>query len=188
MSYVNNLCNTPFKQSLRPLCLPRATIELTRSPLDAQRRQHVCLGRLEVVHRTFNNRHGRHDRHQVLSVFKTVAEGSPRRLVAQCRSNEAEGTQRHRRGCRMDSQWSANDRHIVCAFYCKAQSLNVGDVSASPVPLLCLHSATMATLEHPCRWFCLLSASFIVRRAGLLWSQQDFEWLWSVPLSSASLY
>ena len=29
---------------------------------------------------------------------------------------------------------------------------------------------------------------FIVRRAGLLWSQQDFEWLWSVPLSSASLY
>ena len=28
----------------------------------------------------------------------------------------------------------------------------------------------------------------IVRWAGLLWSQQDFEWLWSVPLSSASLY
>ena len=29
---------------------------------------------------------------------------------------------------------------------------------------------------------------FIVRRAGLIWSQQDFEWWWSVPLSSASLY
>ena len=28
----------------------------------------------------------------------------------------------------------------------------------------------------------------IVRRAGLLWSQQDFEWWWSVLLSSASLY
>ena len=28
----------------------------------------------------------------------------------------------------------------------------------------------------------------IVRRAGLLWSQQDFEWWWSVPSSSASLY
>ena len=26
------------------------------------------------------------------------------------------------------------------------------------------------------------SAIFIVRRAGLLWSQQDFEWRWSVPL------
>ena len=24
--------------------------------------------------------------------------------------------------------------------------------------------------------------SFIVRRAGLLWSQRDFEWRWSVPL------
>ena len=24
--------------------------------------------------------------------------------------------------------------------------------------------------------------AFIVRRAGLLWSQQDFEWRWSVPL------
>ena len=24
--------------------------------------------------------------------------------------------------------------------------------------------------------------AFIVRRAGLLWSQQDFEWWWSVPL------
>ena len=25
-------------------------------------------------------------------------------------------------------------------------------------------------------------STFIVRRAGLLWSQQDFEWRWSVPL------
>ena len=25
-------------------------------------------------------------------------------------------------------------------------------------------------------------AAFIVRRAGLLWSQQDFEWRWFVPL------
>ena len=28
----------------------------------------------------------------------------------------------------------------------------------------------------------------IVRRAGLIWWQQDFEWWWSVPLSSASLH
>ena len=88
------------------------------------------------------------------------------------RSNEAEGTQRHRHGCRMNAQWSANDSHVIYAFYCKAQPLNVGDVSASPLPLmacferwqwrpLCLHSATMATLEYPCQWFCLLSASFM---------------------------
>ena len=34
----------------------------------------------------------------------------------------------------------------------------------------------------------IMFSCFIVRRAGLLWSQQDFEWWWSVPLSSASLY
>ena len=28
----------------------------------------------------------------------------------------------------------------------------------------------------------LFSGDVIVRRAGLLWSQQDFEWRWSVPL------
>ena len=33
-----------------------------------------------------------------------------------------------------------------------------------------------------------LQSYVVVRCAGLLWSQQDFEWLWSVPLSSASLY
>ena len=29
---------------------------------------------------------------------------------------------------------------------------------------------------------CIHIRTFIVRRAGLLWSQQDFEWRWSVPL------
>ena len=29
---------------------------------------------------------------------------------------------------------------------------------------------------------CSTSNALIVRRAGLLWSQQDFEWRWSVPL------
>ena len=29
---------------------------------------------------------------------------------------------------------------------------------------------------------CSTSKALIVRRAGLLWSQQDFEWRWSVPL------
>ena len=31
--------------------------------------------------------------------------------------------------------------------------------------------------------YCLTTIAFlVVRRAGLLWSQQDFEWRWSVPL------
>ena len=39
-------------------------------------------------------------------------------------------------------------------------------------------------LSHmPCSLCGTLSISWlIVRRAGLLWSQQDFEWRWSVPL------
>ena len=32
------------------------------------------------------------------------------------------------------------------------------------------------------RGFMFATCHFIVRRAGLLWSQQDFEWRWSVPL------
>ena len=34
---------------------------------------------------------------------------------------------------------------------------------------------------HQC-YVVVMHASFIARRAGLLWSQQDFEWRWSVPL------
>ena len=32
------------------------------------------------------------------------------------------------------------------------------------------------------KWQIFFSRSLFVRRAGLLWSQQDFEWRWSVPL------
>ena len=44
----------------------------------------------------------------------------------------------------------------------------------------------LSTLWHQMLYYCwnvrLTSAFVIVRRAGLLWSQQDFEWRWSVPL------
>ena len=43
-----------------------------------------------------------------------------------------------------------------------------------------------SNVENFSIWWC--HHVLVVRRAGLLWSQQDFEWLWSVPLSSASLY
>ena len=39
--------------------------------------------------------------------------------------------------------------------------------------------------KHDTRWSFLEDdhkKNIIVRRAGLLWSQQDFEWRWSVPL------
>ena len=33
-----------------------------------------------------------------------------------------------------------------------------------------------------CQTFTIIRHAVVVRRAGLLWSQQDFEWRWSVPL------
>ena len=52
-----------------------------------------------------------------------------------------------------------------------------------PVMRKCFHGMTLSWEIETYK-----NTSFIVRRAGLLWSQQDFEWLWFVPLSSASLY
>ena len=166
--------NTPFTQSLRPLCLPRATIQLTRSPLNAQRRQHGCLDRSKVVHRTFNNRHGRHGRHQVLNMFKTVAEGSARRLVAQ-RSlkwgrGDAAASPWLQDGCTMVDLWSPSNYMRSTAKLSPSMWATFLPPPASSVPPiacfgwwlwrpLCLHSASMATLEHPCRWFCLLYAT-----------------------------
>ena len=66
---------------MQPLCLPCATTKLARSPLKAERRPIGCLGRSRVVHRTFRHRHGCHGRREVLSMFKTVAQRSPGRLV-----------------------------------------------------------------------------------------------------------
>ena len=43
----------------------------------------------------------------------------------------------------------------------------------------CSICATHWTFQQLCTRFRI---SLIVRRAGLLWSQQDFEWRWSVPL------
>ena len=44
--------------------------------------------------------------------------------------------------------------------------------------LIFVLSVTFWTLTYYKIWILLI----IVRRAGLLWSQRDFEWRWSVPL------
>ena len=43
-------------------------------------------------------------------------------------------------------------------------------------------SATAGGTADPGGEADIFTNRFIVRRAGLLWSQQDFEWWWSVPL------
>ena len=102
----SQLINTPFTQGLRPLCLPCATTKLARSPLKAEGRPNGCLGCSRVVHRTFRHRHGRHGRREILSMFKTVAQRSPRRSVAH----------RSLKGGRMKahtSPWSQNGCTVV---------------------------------------------------------------------------
>ena len=74
--------NTPFTQVLRPLCLPCTTTKLARLPLKAQRGPQGCLDRSRVAQRTFRILHGRYGRCEILSMFKTVAQRSLRRLVA----------------------------------------------------------------------------------------------------------
>ena len=108
------------------MCLPCATIKSARSSLEAQRRQNGCLGRSKVAHRRFRHRHGRHGRREFLNMFKTVAQRSPRRLVAQrwlkggtSIAVVAEWRHKHCRGCRMEAQWSPNGRQVIDAFCCK---------------------------------------------------------------------
>ena len=69
------------------------------------------------------------------------------------------------------------------------------------IPKICINNRSKVYIDRSKRdyWWCtyyvkclvwinekeVMSSSYsllIVRRAGLLWSQQDFEWRWSVPL------
>ena len=166
---------TPFTQGLRPLCLPCATTKLARSPLKAEGRPNGCLGRSRVAHRTFRHRHGRHGRREVLSMFKTVAQRSPRRPVAH-RSLKGGRMKAHtspwsQNGCTVVGHWSLSEKceHCVSIWATRLSSLHhhcasfgrpMASIERSLWRPLCLHSATTATLEPPWQWFCLHFAFF----------------------------
>ena len=151
--------NTPFTQGLWPFCLHCATTKLARSPLKADRRQNSCLGRSMVVHRTFRHRHGRHGRHEVLSMFKTVAQRSPRRSVAhgplKGGRRKAHKSPWWHNGCTVVGHWSPRIKYVVLWTLC----INLSNASAFLVPPLCLlwptnsvHRAiTVATTVPPFR-------------------------------------
>ena len=132
------LCNTPFTQGLRPFCLHCAITKLTRSPLKADRKQNGCLGRSMVVHRTFRHRHGRHGRHEVLSMFKTVAQRSPRRSVAHGSfkggTRKAHTSPWWQNGCTAVGHWSPRKKYVLLWTLC----INLSNASAFLVPPLCL--------------------------------------------------
>ena len=170
-----NVAYTPFTQGLRPLCLPCATTKLARSPLKAEGRPNGCLGRSRVAHRTFRHRHGCHGRHEVLSIFKTVAQGLPRRSVAH-RSLKGGKMKAHtspwsQNGCTVVGHWSPSKKceHCVSMWatrlpslyhHCASFGRPMASIERSLWRPLCLHSATTATLEPPWQWFCLHFAFF----------------------------
>ena len=112
---ITMLC--PLYTGWRSLCLPCATIKFARSSLEAQRRQNGCLGRSKVVHRRFRHHHGRHGRREFLNMFKTVAQRSPRRLVAQRwlkgGRREAQALPWLQNGGTMVAQWSPGNRCVL---------------------------------------------------------------------------
>ena len=175
LTTVASFTNTPFTQGLWPLCLPCTTTKPVRSPLKAEGRPNGCLGRSRVAHRTFRHRHGRHGRRVVLSMFKTVAQRSPRRSVAHRSLKggrmKARTSPWSQNGCTMVGYWSPSKKceHCVSIWATRLPSLYhhwasfgrpMASIERSMWRPLCLHSATTATLEPPWQWFSLHSAFF----------------------------
>ena len=186
----NPISNTPFTQGLRPFCLHCAITKLARSPLKAERRQNGCLGRSMVVHRTFRHRNGRHGCREVLSMFKTVAQRSPRRSVAH-RSLEGGRRKAHtspwwQNGCTVVGHWSPRKKYVLLWTLC----INLSNASAFLVPPLCLlwptdsvhwaiavattvspfgdHGSPSATLAMVLPPLCLLCATYCAITADLV--------------------
>ena len=116
-----------------------------------------CLGRSRVAHRTFRHRHGRHGRREVLSMFKTVTQRSPRRSVAH----------RSLKGGRMKahtSPWSQNGRTVVGHWSPRKKCEHCVSIWATRLPSLYHHCASfgrpMASFERSLwRPLCLYSAT-----------------------------
>ena len=70
---------------------------------------------------------------------------------------------------------------VICSSYCSYCILRC-------LRIISMHCGLKVVLACTLRYVKSWLGRLIIRRAGLLWSQQDFEWWWSVPLSSASLY
>ena len=104
--------NTPFTQGLRPLCLPCATTKLARSPLKAEGRPNGCLGRSRVAHRTSDIVMDAMVAVKFWACSKQSHKGRRGGRSLTGRSKEAGWRHIHRRGRRMDAQWSAIGRPV----------------------------------------------------------------------------
>ena len=80
---------------------------------------------------------------------------------------------------------ASNDFGSICKKIWKEQFRMKAYITTNRTKLYCpklcikliITMKNFFTFAMPLKW-----AAIIVRRAGLLWSQRDFEWRWSVPL------
>ena len=111
---------TPFPQRLQPLWLPPYNWSDRRWMHRGGRTvssvvQKWCIGRSDLA-----PRHGRHGRHEVWKLFKTVPQRSPRRLVARRSLKRGRGRHTYRRCRRRDADLSTNIRpvkYVYCASF-----------------------------------------------------------------------
>ena len=173
-----------------PLCDHKTGQVAVEGRREAERRPNGCLGRSRVAHRTFRHRHGRHGRREVLSMFKTVAQRSPRRSVAH-RSLKGGRMKAHtspwsQNGCTVVGHWSPSEKCEYCVsiwatrlpslyHHCASFGRPMASIGRLLWRPLCLHSATTATLEPPWQWFCLHSVFFAPPVVPLqqLWSFKE---------------
>ena len=143
-----------------------------------------------AVHRTFRHRHGRRE---VWACSTQSHKGRRWGRSLTGRSKEAGGRHTHRRGGRIDAQWSAigcRVNNMYCCehwvsiwatflpslyHHCASFDRPIASIERSQWRPLCLHSETTATHQPPWQWFCLHSASFARPVAPLqqLWSFKE---------------
>ena len=170
-----------------PLCDHKTDQVAVEGRRETELRQNGCLGRSRVAHRRFRHRHGCHGRREVLSMFKTVAQRSPRRSVAH-RSLKGGRMKAYtspwsQNGCTVVGHWLPSKKCEHCAsiwathlpslyHHCASFGRPMASIERSLWWPLCFHSATTATLEPPWQWFYLHFPFFA-------WPVVPLQQLWS---------
>ena len=155
---------TPFPQRLQPLWLPCATIQLVRSPLDAQRRPNGVLGRSKMMHRTIRPRTSPWTPWSPWSL--EIIQNSPTKVaeevgcsqVAQTRQGEAHVSPLSQKGCRFVDQYSPRKICVLCIFWPNNSvrwSINVSTTATHELPWqrLCLYYGSFERPVRPLQMF-----------------------------------
>ena len=84
--------------------------------------------------------------------------------------------------CAWMNSWVNNREAGDLRRHCAHYNITVMSSCVCAQILACHNYLRYPLFIYLCVWNYIHLKDLIVRRAGLLWSQQDFEWRWSVPL------